>query len=132
MRLSHRVPSPLALVHHVIADVVAYPLFVPGVKKAVIIGHNNDVFDADLDVVILGKTHTYRSRVYVESNCVKANATTIMGHIHVGWHLREANSLTHVDFHLTTTIPAFDWLMPKQWPLRIMQAFLKRCADLDQ
>lgn len=130
MRLSQCVPFDMPLVHSVIADVAAYPLFVPGIKNARIIEHSLDMFDADLDVHVLGNDHTYRSRVYVEPSCVRAEATTFMGKLSVGWHLRQADGATHVDFHLTTSIPGFEWLMPQDWPLRVIQAFSKRCADL--
>lgn len=132
MRLSRHVPFDILLVHSVIADVASYPLFVPGIKNAHIIPQSTDIFDADLDVHVLGKYHTYRSRVYVEPASVRSEATTFMGKLNVGWHLKEIEKGTRVDFHLTTSIPGFDWLMPGEWPIRIMDAFATRCSNLSK
>lgn len=130
IRLSQRVPYSLPLVHQVIADVPAYPSFVPGVVAARVAPCKDGLFDADLDVVILGKPYTYRSHVMVDPLCVRAEASTFLGDLNVAWHLRaEGEEATHIDFHLNTSIPGLSWLMPEEWPTRIMNAFAKRCAD---
>lgn len=132
MRLTQCVPFEKTLVHAVIADVTSYPLFIPGVVGVRVLTQSPHTFDADLDIKVLGKKYTYRSFVEVENNSVKAKAATFMGNLNVSWFVRETSGKTYVDFHLTTTIPGFDWLMPSEWPSRVMQAFIKRCEDLAQ
>lgn len=128
MRLSRRVPYALNVVHHVIADVESYPHFVPGVVAANITQKSQHAFTADLDVKILGKAYSYRSHVTVDPLCIRAKATTFMGQLEVAWHLLEDGDATYVDFILTTSIPGFDWLLPQEWPKRIMASFAERCA----
>lgn len=132
MRLTQRVPFAASLIHTVIADVAAYPLFIPGVKGARIIPIASHSFDADLDVEFLGKNHTYRSHVTITSDSIYAKAHTIMGELSVMWTLKQGQSDTLVSFHLITTIPGFDWLMPRALPTRIMKSFIKRCEDIAQ
>jgi ribosome-associated toxin RatA of RatAB toxin-antitoxin module len=130
MRLSRCVPYRLEHVHHVIADVASYPEFVPGVAAARILPHSDTNFMADLDVNILGKSHTYRSYVTLEPLCIKASATTFLGNLDVSWHLERNGTTTIVNFSLSTSIPGFDWLLPQEWPKRIMNAFEERCRHV--
>lgn len=67
-------PYPAHFLKNIVADVEQYPAFLPMLKSAIVFSETEDFFQADLTIGTGTIEKTYRSKVFVSDNAVKAQA----------------------------------------------------------